>query len=191
MRKKERYVKWNSRYKCWSINPPRSIKKNKLFPCPKCDDLTKEEKKRFLFNPNRHTIIYDIFSNFDNREIGLTNWTCSRCGEKLTYEDFPELTKNFVSNLLIRNLRDLYFNPKLLILRLKSGKEISGKTLETEAKFKTQDKSIDYICGNCNKKNMFKFIKSENPNVLQCLKCGHVNIYRPDLNLLDRLYRDN
>ncbi|MFX1567983.1 MAG: hypothetical protein ACFFCV_06420 [Promethearchaeota archaeon] len=191
MRRKERYIKWNRRYKSWKIKPSRKIKKKKLFPCPTCDDLTKMEGKKFLFNPNRQTITYDVVTNFDKREIGLTNWTCPRCGKKLNYDDFPDITKDFISNLLIRNLRDVYFNPKLLTLKLKSGKEISGKVSDSGATIKTQDKSIDYICGNCNKKNMFKFIKSENPNVLQCLKCGHVNIYRPDLNLLDRLNLEN
>ena len=188
---KNRYIKWNSRYQSWKIYPPKKIKENILFPCPKCDDLTKKTKKRILKNLNRNTINFDVVFNFDKREASLTNWVCSRCGQKLKYEDLPEHTKNFLSNLLIRDLRGLYFSPKLLTLKLKSGKEISGKAFETGATFKAQDKSIDYICGNCNKKNRFGFIKSENPNVLQCLKCGHVNIYRPDLNLLDSPSKEN
>jgi len=191
MLKKRRHIEWNSRYKGWKTKPPKKIRKNVLFPCPKCDDLNNKARNKFFKNPNRKTTNWDVIINFDKREVRLTNWACARCGLKLDYEKFPDITKNFLTNLVMRDLGEVYFNPKLLILKLKSGKEVSGKALEAEAKIKLEEKSIDLICGNCNKKNKFGDIKSEQPNVIQCLKCGHVNIYKSDLNVLDMIRKGN
>lgn len=182
MKSKKSLAIWNKKSTSFMVNKPKNLREKVIFPCPHCEYHKKRKKKTRLFRKHKLDNISFIFSHsVDNETIVIKSWVCFNCGNELNFEDFPEETKNFINNLFIRALKLFLLPPFLLILKIKSGKEISGKALEASASYKTNQKSIKLICGNCKNSNQFQIIKSKNQDMYQCIKCGKINMLEPKL----------
>ncbi|MFX1260120.1 MAG: hypothetical protein ACFFAN_19905 [Promethearchaeota archaeon] len=183
MKIKKSYAVWNKKERVWSAIRPHDLHKKFPIPCPRCKYHLKKKSIFHLFKKNKSLgVSFEIYFNLENDFIELKNWVCEHCGNKLDFNTFPQEIKNFFNNLYLRDLMTVYLKPSLLIVEIDSGKEFSGEILETGATYKTDQRSVKLICGNCKNKNQFQIVKSaKNHNTYQCLKCGKINVLHSDL----------
>jgi len=183
MKRKGFFAIWNKKGQSWIVNPPKELRKKIIYPCPHCGYHKKKKKRKIRLRRNHKFggIRFVITFSIDHKLLELKDWICVHCGNELNFENFPEDTKNFVNNLFIRDLKIHYLTPSLLILKTKAGKEFGGKALKTGATYKTDQKSIMFICGNCKNKNRFQIIKTKNRDTFQCMHCGKINILQSEL----------
>lgn len=180
MKGKKFFIIWNKRTGSWVVNPPKKLRKHLPIPCPHCQYHIKK-KNRFHLKKKILGIRFMIGYDLDENIIKLEDWVCVHCSNKLDFDNFPQEIKNFFNNLFLRDLITYYLKPSLLILKIKSGKEFSGKALETGVTYKTSQRSVIFICGNCKNKNQFQIVKSKNRNTYQCLNCGKINVLHTNL----------
>lgn len=183
MRKsKKRYALWNGKELSWKMNPPKNLKKKMIFLCPHCEELYKKEKKNTYKD-----LKFRISFNLDSRTFKLSEWTCVNCASELDTNTFSKELKNFIKNLFLRYVELKYLQPAMMIVKIKGGKEVSGKALETGGSYKSIQKTIIFICGHCKNKNQFQIIGSKESKIYQCRKCGVFNSLPKELDFIENL----
>ncbi|KKN63923.1 hypothetical protein LCGC14_0496960 [marine sediment metagenome] len=179
---KNSFALWNKKNLSWVMNPPKKLKKKMVFQCPHCDRIFPEI--------GLHTIKdlkFKVSFDLDSREFNLSDWICTKCASEINFETLSQELKNFINNLFIKNIQMKYLQPVLMIVKIKGGKEISGKALETGATYKSNQSAINYICGSCKNKNQFLTIRPNTKKIYQCRKCGFLNIVQTEFNTMGNL----
>jgi len=155
------YLSWNKKIQDWNlINLKKYKKKFKDFwECPHC---------------NSNNLDFTLYYREDLKKFKSKDWICHECTRKINLNALSEETKNFINNLVLKELDLIYNNPVKIIVKNKKGKEVDLKVLGPQIGIKSGTESIDYICGICKNKNQFN-VQDESKNIFQCLNCDFYN----------------
>ncbi len=118
------------------------------------------------------------FKQYFNEESGkfeTKDWRCMECAKELQFEKLSKFTRDFINNLVLSDLNNIYDNPVKLIVKVKKGTEVGLKILGPEVGIKSDSEHVSYKCGKCKNKNQFT-LQNEQKNIYQCLNCGFYNI---------------
>ena len=156
------YLYWNKKIQDWNIiNLKKFGKKFKdFYKCPHC---------------NADDLDFTLYYREDLKKFKSKDWICHKCAKKISLKALSEETKDFINNLVLKELDLIYNNPVKIFVKNKKGKEVDFKVLGPQIGIKSETESVDYICGSCKKKNQFN-VQDKSKNIYQCLNCGYYNI---------------
>ncbi len=153
------FLKWNKKEHDWDIQK-RSKRDDKFFKCYYCGKGNTKFDQKF---------------NGETGQFESKDWRCLECSKALKFEKLSKVTRNFITNVFLKELNFILDNPVKMLIKVKKGTEVDLKMLGPEVGIKSKSEHISYICGKCKNKNQF-VIKNYQRKLYQCSNCGFFNI---------------